>query len=139
MNHAATWQMVTGAQGSLVTTGALQTDIAGLTMSTYYLDQNPANPLPCTGDAAAWGQHGTTVVGPGGIAAVHRPDHVRDREHARQHPDPVLPQADAVHRRRRQPGITDCQSTADDRHGLTRRSFPRSHIVDSATETRGLC
>jgi len=66
MNHAATWQMVTGAQGSLITTGALQSDIAGLTMSTYYLDQNPANPHPCTGDAAAWGQHGTTVIGPGG-------------------------------------------------------------------------
>jgi hypothetical protein len=66
MNQAATWQMVSGAQGSLLTTRSLNTDIAGLTLSTYYLDQNPASPPPCTGDAAAWGQSGTTVVGPGG-------------------------------------------------------------------------
>jgi hypothetical protein len=66
MNQAAAWQMVRGTQGSLVTTRSLQSDIAGLTLSTYYLDQNPASPPPCTGDAAAWGQHGTTVVGPGG-------------------------------------------------------------------------
>ncbi len=65
-NHAATWQMVRGDQGSLVTTRSLNTDISGLTVSTYYQDQNPATPTPCTGDAAAWGQSGTTVVGPGG-------------------------------------------------------------------------
>ena len=62
----ASWQMVSGPQGSLVTTQSLTTDIAGLQSSTYYLDQNPANPAPCTGDAAAWGQSGSAVVGPGG-------------------------------------------------------------------------
>jgi hypothetical protein len=65
-NHPATWQLVRGLQGSLVTTRSIDSDIAGLTLSTYYLDQNPASPPPCTGDAAAWGQFGTTVVGPGG-------------------------------------------------------------------------
>ena len=62
----ASWQMVPGAQGSLVTTQSLTTDIAGLVRSTYYLDQSPASPAPCTGDAAAWGQSGAAVVGPGG-------------------------------------------------------------------------
>ena len=45
---------------------SLTTDIAGLATSTYYLDQIPASPVPCTGDAAAWGQSGAAVVGPGG-------------------------------------------------------------------------
>jgi len=66
LNQAASWQMVSGAQGSLVTTRSVQTDISGLAISTYYQDQNPASPVPCTGDAAAWGQNGMTVVGPGG-------------------------------------------------------------------------
>ena len=48
------------------TTQSLTTDIAGLATSTYYLDQSPASPVPCTGDAAAWGQSGAAVVGPGG-------------------------------------------------------------------------
>lgn len=62
----ATWQMVSGAPGSLVTTQSLSTDIPGLVASTYYLDQNPASPAPCTGDSAAWGQNGVAVTGPGG-------------------------------------------------------------------------
>jgi hypothetical protein len=63
---AASWQMVSGPQGSLVTTRSVSTDITGLQTSTYYLDQNPAGPTPCTGDAAAWGQEGQAIVGPGG-------------------------------------------------------------------------
>jgi hypothetical protein len=62
----ALWQMVSGAPGSLVTTQSLSTNIPGLTPSTYYLDQNPASPAPCTGDAAAWGQNGVAVTGAGG-------------------------------------------------------------------------
>jgi hypothetical protein len=62
----ASWQMVSGPQGSLVTTQSLTSDIAGLVRSTYYLDQSPATPVPCTGDATAWGQSGAAVVGPGG-------------------------------------------------------------------------
>jgi hypothetical protein len=99
-NHAATWQMVTGAQGSLVTTGSLQSDIAGLTLSTYYLDQNPANPLPCTGDAAAWGQNGTTVVGPGGALPCTDPTlcttaNTLDSTRTRYFKRPMLPVSDA--------------------------------------------
>ena len=62
----ATWQMVSGAQGSLVTTQSLVSDIPGLVRSTYELDQSPASPAPCTGDGSAWGQNGAAVVGPGG-------------------------------------------------------------------------
>jgi hypothetical protein len=64
--HVATWQMVSGAPGSIVTTRSISTDITGLQLSTYYLDQNPASPVPCTGDAAAWGQNGVQILGPGG-------------------------------------------------------------------------
>ncbi len=63
---SALWQMVSGAPGSLVTTQSLSTDIPGIAPTTYYLDQNPAIPTPCTGDAAAWGQNGVAVTGPGG-------------------------------------------------------------------------
>ena len=66
--HAAPWQMVSGAAGSLVSVRSASTDIPGLEFSTYYLDQNPASPTPCTGDAAAWGQNGVRVTGPGGGA-----------------------------------------------------------------------
>ena len=63
----ATWQMVTKAgTGSLVTTSTVSTDIAGLAASTYYLDQQPASPTPCTGDNTAWGQDGQASTGPGG-------------------------------------------------------------------------
>ncbi len=62
----AAWQMVQGPAGSIVTARSMSTDITGLTLSTYELDQNPASPTPCTGDAAAWGQNGLMIVGPGG-------------------------------------------------------------------------
>jgi hypothetical protein len=61
----ASWQMVSGPQGSLVTTRSVSTDITGLQTSTYYLDQSPALETPCTGDASAWGQSGQAIVGPG--------------------------------------------------------------------------
>ncbi len=66
--HMPVWQMVSGSPGSLITSWVVHSDIAGLASSTYYLDQNPASPPPCTGDAAAWGQSGVTVTGPGGAA-----------------------------------------------------------------------
>jgi hypothetical protein len=64
--HVPTWQMVSGAQGSIVTARSISTDMTGLQLSTYYLDQNPASPVPCTGDAAAWGQNGVQILGPAG-------------------------------------------------------------------------
>ena len=62
------WQMVSGSQGSLVSTYNVQTDISGVQASTYYLDQQPASPTPCTGDNTAWGQNGLQVTGPGGAS-----------------------------------------------------------------------
>ena len=64
--ECALWQMVSGAPGSVVTARVPDTDIAGLELSTYFLDQKPASPTPCTGDTAAWGQAGVRVVGAGG-------------------------------------------------------------------------
>jgi len=58
------WQMVTGAQGTIVTVRTLDTDITGLNVSTVFQDRNPASPAQCTGDAAAWGQDGMNVVSP---------------------------------------------------------------------------
>ena len=58
------WQMVAGAQGSVVTVRQLETDITGLNVTTVYQDRNPASPAQCTGDAAAWGQNGENVTSP---------------------------------------------------------------------------
>jgi hypothetical protein len=58
------WQLVAGAQGSLVTTRTLDTDITGLQVTTVYQDKNPASPAQCTGDAAAFGQNGENVTSP---------------------------------------------------------------------------
>jgi hypothetical protein len=60
----ALWQLVTGAQGSVVTVRTLDTDISGLNVATVYQDRNPASPAQCTGDAAAWGQNGVNVTSP---------------------------------------------------------------------------
>ncbi len=60
----AMWQLVTGAQGSVVTVRKLDTDISGLNVASVYQDRNPASPAQCTGDAAAWGQNGENVTSP---------------------------------------------------------------------------
>ena len=60
----AMWQMVSGAQGSVVTVRSLDTDIAGLNVGTVYQDRNPAIPAQCTGDAAAFGQNGVNLTSP---------------------------------------------------------------------------
>jgi hypothetical protein len=62
--HMPAWQMVSGPPGSLITSWVVNTNITGLTETPFYLDQNPANPPPCTGDAAAWGQSGVTLTAP---------------------------------------------------------------------------
>jgi hypothetical protein len=112
MSQAASWQMVSGAQGSLVTARSLQTDIAGLTVSTYYLDQNPAT--PCTGDGAAWGQNGTTVIGPGGSLPCTDPTlctaaNTLDSTRIRYFKRPMLPVSDAQNVR--QQSINPLQTT----------------------------
>jgi hypothetical protein len=58
------WQMVSGAQGSVITVRTLDTDITGLAVTSVYQDKNPASPAQCTGDAAAWGQNGVNVTSP---------------------------------------------------------------------------
>jgi hypothetical protein len=62
------WQMVTGAQGSVVAAGQVSTDIPGFAYTSYYED-NSVNPsTQCTGDNAAYGTSGVYINGiPGGI------------------------------------------------------------------------
>ena len=67
------WQMVSGAQGSLVTVRSIATDISGLNASTVYEDQNPASPPQCTGEAAAWGQNGMNITSPVGSVPITDP------------------------------------------------------------------
>ena len=59
-----TWEMVTGAQGTLIIAGSIDTDIAPLpTITSYYDDDDdkPAN-KQCTGDAFEYGQSGTWIT-----------------------------------------------------------------------------
>ena len=69
----ASWQMVSGAQGSVVTTRSIDTDISGLNATTVYEDRNPASPPQCTGDAAAWGENGMNLTSPTGSVPVTDP------------------------------------------------------------------
>ncbi len=69
----ASWQMVSGPQGSLVTARSVDTDISGLGVSTVYEDSNPASPPQCTGDAAAWGQNGMNITSPNGSVPITDP------------------------------------------------------------------
>jgi hypothetical protein len=65
------WQMVTGAQGTVVMSGTISTNISGFAYTSYYLDHsapNGASETQCTGDTAAYGSSGTYVNAiPGGI------------------------------------------------------------------------
>jgi hypothetical protein len=58
------WQMVSGPQGSLVTVREVDTSIPGLVTGRWHLDDASPELSPCTGDAAAWGQHGVRIFGP---------------------------------------------------------------------------
>jgi hypothetical protein len=55
------WELVTGAQGSVVHAHALETDIAGFNYTWYYLDDSTPPVTQCTGDAFAYGQSGPWV------------------------------------------------------------------------------
>ncbi|HZP56844.1 MAG TPA: hypothetical protein VFC53_04730 [Dehalococcoidia bacterium] len=58
---ALQWELVTGAQGSLVMAGQAITNIAGFAYTSYYED-NATNPTTqCTGDADAYGSSGLWV------------------------------------------------------------------------------
>jgi hypothetical protein len=58
---AIQWEMVSGAQGSLLMTSLLSTNIAGLTYTSYYLDDSTPDVTQCTGDAFAYGSSGVRV------------------------------------------------------------------------------
>ncbi len=58
------WQMVTGAQGTVVMSGAISTNISGFAYTSYYLDHSApsgAAETQCTGDSSAYGASGTYV------------------------------------------------------------------------------
>jgi len=67
---AFTWEMVTGAQGTLITAGSIITTIPAFTYGSYYLDDmTPSTTLgspefQCTGDSAAYGASGLHVGAP---------------------------------------------------------------------------
>lgn len=55
------WQMVTGAQGTVVQAVSFVTDISGFSYTSYYLDDD-TNPITqCTGDGFAYGSSGAFV------------------------------------------------------------------------------
>jgi hypothetical protein len=53
-----TWEMVTGLQGTLVSTMLLHTDIPGFTATSYYSDTTQPTTTQCTGDAFEYGASG---------------------------------------------------------------------------------
>jgi hypothetical protein len=59
---APSWEAVTGGQGTLVSTTALQTDIAGLVNQAYYVDDSTPPATQCTGDAFEYGASGTAIT-----------------------------------------------------------------------------
>lgn len=58
---AITWEMVTGAQGSLALFVKLVTDISGLTYTSYYSDDSTPSVTQCTGDAFEYGESGVWI------------------------------------------------------------------------------
>ncbi len=56
-----TWEMATGAQGSLVLSGSTSTNVPGFSYTSYYLDDSTPPVTQCTGDAFAYGSSGVYV------------------------------------------------------------------------------
>ena len=59
---AIEWEMVSGAQGSLVLVGAISTNIANFAYTSYYLDDSTPSVTQCTGDAYAYGSSGVRIT-----------------------------------------------------------------------------
>jgi hypothetical protein len=57
---AIQWELLTGSQGSLTHSHILNTNLPGITLSSYYLDDTtpPASDVQVSGDSQAWGQSG---------------------------------------------------------------------------------
>jgi hypothetical protein len=61
---AIDWQMATGAQGTIVVSGSVSTNIAGFSYTSYYLDDSTpsgGSQTQCTGDAFAYGSSGVYI------------------------------------------------------------------------------
>jgi hypothetical protein len=56
------WELVTGAQGSLVIVGAIETTIAGLNITSYYSDDLDPDVEQCTGDDAEYSASGLWIT-----------------------------------------------------------------------------
>ena len=57
-----TWEMVTGAQGTLIFGHTLTTDITGFSYNSYYLDDSTPSTTQCTGDNFAYGSSGIWIA-----------------------------------------------------------------------------
>jgi hypothetical protein len=58
---AVVWEMVEGAQGSVLTSHSLTTNVPGFTYTSYYLDDATPPVTQCTGDAFAYGSSGLFI------------------------------------------------------------------------------
>jgi hypothetical protein len=58
---APDWELVTGAQGSLIMVGRMDTD-AAITLTSFYEDDDTSPTKQCTGDADAYGSSGLWVT-----------------------------------------------------------------------------
>lgn len=56
------WEMVTGAQGTLVMTGLIHTDIPAFSPTSYYQDASPAPNPQCSGDNSEYGASGLRIT-----------------------------------------------------------------------------
>jgi hypothetical protein len=64
VSGALTWELVDGTPGSLVIVPRLETDLAGLVETSYYLDAADPSDIQCTGDAFAYGSSGLWIASP---------------------------------------------------------------------------
>jgi hypothetical protein len=57
---AIQWELMTGSQGSLTHSHILNTNLPGITLTSYYLDDTtpPSSDVQVSGDSQAWGQSG---------------------------------------------------------------------------------
>ena len=61
VNGQIQWQMVTGAQGSVVIAGSVSTNIPSFGYTSYYLDDASPTTTQCTGDAFSYSSSGVYV------------------------------------------------------------------------------
>jgi hypothetical protein len=59
---AGEWEMVTGAQGSVIIVHAFETDIPGFAATSYYSDDSTPSVAQCTGDAFEYATSGAWVA-----------------------------------------------------------------------------